>query len=201
MYCQKIINNVFEPNSFRYLELGLGDEVRYKEVHTDNKISVDINGRASFNEGTDKFFEDYKLINGDNRKFDCIYVDASHEYKQVTKDYNNGINFLKKNGIIFIHDLYPPDKNHCSINSCGDGFKLLYHFNKIGVNYRTIPEEFGLTCIFKNDLKKIDIEEVENISYEQFTAGKEFYRTVDSEHLVDLIITMKNIDIRIKTPQ
>jgi len=191
MYCQKIINNAFKPNSFRYLELGIGNGIRYKEVHTDNKISVDINGLASFNEGTDKFFEDYKLVNGDNRKFDCIFVDASHEYKQVTKDYNNAISFLKKDGIVFLHDLYPPDEKHSAIDSCGDGFKLLHHFNKKGVNYRTIPEDFGLTCVFKNDFKKIDIKEVENISYEQFASGKEFYRTVGYEYLVDLIIAMK----------
>ena len=40
-------------------------------------------------------------------KFDCIFIDGVHTYKQVKKDVANAIKVLKSDGTIFIHDCLP----------------------------------------------------------------------------------------------
>ena len=51
---------------------------------------------------TEEFFKINK------EKFDIIYIDAGHDLPNVINDYNNSIKCLKNNGVIIIHDLYPP---------------------------------------------------------------------------------------------
>ncbi len=156
MLCQQIINASYPLDSFRYLELGLGTGKPFNSVRTRDKISVDINGQADYNEGTDKFFEEYK---GD--KFDIIFIDANHEAEFVVRDFNNSLKFIKEDGLIFLHDLYPPDERHCRADSCGDGYKLLHYFMENGYEHYTIQEDFGLTAIKTFE----PVEEIKNVSY------------------------------------
>jgi predicted O-methyltransferase YrrM len=39
-------------------------------------------------------------------KFDVIYIDGDHGYKQVKKDFNNSMKFLEKDGILIFDDFY-----------------------------------------------------------------------------------------------
>ena len=39
-----------------------------------------------------------------NSKWDLIYIDGSHDYEIVKKDFLNSFNSLKENGIIVIDD-------------------------------------------------------------------------------------------------
>ena len=40
-------------------------------------------------------------------KFDVIFIDGLHHYDQAQRDLINSLKFLKKNGIILIHDMLP----------------------------------------------------------------------------------------------
>ena len=42
-----------------------------------------------------------------SEKFDCIFIDGLHHYKQVKKDIENSISILNDKGIIFLHDCLP----------------------------------------------------------------------------------------------
>ena len=143
MICQSIINKSFAPNSFSYLEIGIGKKIQYNSVNTDRKICDDVNGNADYNKGSDDFFINY---NGD--KFDIIFIDGDHSSDQTIKDYNNSIKHINDNGFIFLHDLLPPDLNHCKPSLCGDSFQLLNYFVDNNYDYLTIPEDFGLTLIY-----------------------------------------------------
>jgi hypothetical protein len=164
MICQSIINSCFSPNSFSYLEIGIGTKNPYNSINTKNKICVDIDGRADYNNGSDDFFQNYK---GD--KFDVIFVDGDHHSEQVIKDYNNSIKILNQNGLIFIHDLLPPDLKHCGQDSCGDGYQLLNYFVDNNYNYLTIPQDFGLTLLY-GELKPVI--NVINSTYEDLISKK-----------------------------
>ena len=157
MLCQKIINECYLPNSFSYLEIGIGNKIQYNSVHTNKKLCVDINGNADYNSGSDSFFKDYA---GD--KFDVIFIDGDHQINSVVKDYNHSLDFLNEGGVIFLHDLLPPDEKHCSPSSCGDGFKLLNYFVDNNYNYKTIAQDFGLTLTYNN---KDKVKNVQNVSY------------------------------------
>jgi len=184
MICQEIINAVFKPNSFSYLELGLGTGIPFNSVHTDKKISVDINGHADFNEGTDKFFEDYK-----GEKFDVIFVDANHEFSAVLRDFNNSINLLNERGIIFLHDLYPPDEDHCQPHKCGDGYKILNKFREMELVYDTLKEDFGLTAVVGCSSSRREFEsltDIKDISYKDFIKNK--FNFSDKLEIIEYLI-------------
>ena len=80
------------------------------------------------------------------KKLDILFIDGSHEYSQVKKDYLNFSKFLSLNGIMFFHDTYPPEEKYKSQSLCGTAYKIL---NDIKQDKRfeciTLPYSFGLT--------------------------------------------------------
>lgn len=97
---------------------------------------------------SDDFF---KKANG---KFDCIFLDGSHQLDQVFRDINNAQNHLTEDGIIIVHDTFPPDKEHTSPNLCGNAYRAIEELeadisigNITGLQIFTFPVRFGLTLI------------------------------------------------------
>lgn len=57
-----------------------------------------------------------KTINSLNKKFDLIFVDPFHEYKESRRDFSILIPLLKDNGILISHDCYPENKKMANPN-------------------------------------------------------------------------------------
>jgi hypothetical protein len=91
---------------------------------------------------TDDFFSQNK------ENFDIVYIDADHEYNQVIKDYNNSVDFLNENGIIFLHDLYPPDEYHTSPSLCYNSYKLLNYFMENNYDIIINLDDYGSCSVF-----------------------------------------------------
>lgn len=98
-----IINYLIESYNFKsYLEIGVNKEPdNFDHIKCQYRIGVDPNGVSSFAGTSDEFFENNRL------NFDLIFIDGLHEEVQVTKDINNSLKFLNKNGIIVLHDCLP----------------------------------------------------------------------------------------------
>jgi len=79
---------------------------------------------------TDEFF---KSLDKD-KKFDFIFIDASHDKKQVAKDFLNSFKHLTENGIIALHDIAPARIFNTALTSNGTVFeiwmRLVEHFNE-----------------------------------------------------------------------
>ena len=87
------------------------DNLAYAGTHikqTEEKIMSKVNTVAKlfpdsetkfFNKTTDAFFEN------NTEKYDCIFIDADHEYDGVKKDYINALKFLNDGGFIIFHDI------------------------------------------------------------------------------------------------
>ena len=102
---------------------------------------------------TNQFFEENK------DKFDIIYIDADHEYNQVIKDYNNSVECINKGGIIFLHDLYPPNEEHTKPELCYNSYKILNYFIENNYNIIINLDDYGACSVFnpkKIDLSKFD---------------------------------------------
>jgi hypothetical protein len=159
----KIINDLYENKDIKYLELGLNCGTNFNSLLIKNKKSVDIKFsqvKPTYLMTTDKFFEQ----NSEN--FDLIYVDADHEYSQVIKDYNNSVDCISKNGIIFLHDLYPPDENHTNPELCYNSYKILNYFVENNYDIIVNIEDYGACSVFNP--QKIDISKFDhNITYNQ----------------------------------
>lgn len=114
----------------RYLEIGVRDGATFCNVNMAHKTAVDPNfvfntkTHASdlisyFSETSDDFFKNlpnrllnkpYELYNQENIfKFDIIYIDGMHTFKQSYKDFRNAINYIHDNSIIIFDDTLPRD--------------------------------------------------------------------------------------------
>lgn len=101
--------DILEIGSFEGMSL-----VYFKETLNINKFyAVDIQKNRLFLENT-KSYRNIKYLNTSsdlffkknyNKKFDIIYVDGSHYYKNVYKDLVNSNKTLKNNGLLIIDDL------------------------------------------------------------------------------------------------
>jgi len=95
-----------------YLEIGVNYGFTFEGVKADYKLGVDPQKKFfSFGSGhhlkdnSDNFFK------SNTSKFDLIFIDGLHEYKQVLRDIVNSLNSLSRDGIVLIDDVYPTDFN------------------------------------------------------------------------------------------
>lgn len=52
------------------------------------------------------------------------FIDGDHNYAQAKKDFWNTWPLLSENGVIALHDTFPPDETWIDENKCGDVFLL-----------------------------------------------------------------------------
>ena len=84
-----------------YLEIGCYKNDLFSKVQIKNKTGVDPVSGGNIKKTSDDFFKENK------KKFDIIFIDGLHIYKQVKKDILNSIECLNNNGIILVHDCMP----------------------------------------------------------------------------------------------
>ena len=101
----KLINKFIKERCFiSYLELGVYDKSTFNQINCTNKKCVDLKFPADYQMTTDDFFK----INKD--KYDIIFIDANHTEAFLTRDIENSLKVLNKNGVIILHDVNPPDE-------------------------------------------------------------------------------------------
>ena len=124
-----LINMLIMANNYKsYLEVGVHQAYCYDRVVCDNKRGLEIDpefynqlqhdhrtpARANgdpnlvrpgiINIGSDEYFEG---ISSD-KKFDIIFIDASHYAEDVDKDITNALRCLSDGGVLVMHDCNPP---------------------------------------------------------------------------------------------
>lgn len=160
----------------KYLELGLHDinEV-FNYIPCNIKHSVDINDQfADYTMSTDDFFNNLKSgeLNLDkDYKWDVIFIDANHLANFVKNDLLNSLNHLNDDGMIFLHDVLPPNYNaQGEYSNCQTAWKVIPYILKHhpGLHVCTTDEIYGgLGIVFKNKLKDRKVlSENYNIFYE-----------------------------------
>ncbi len=97
-----IVKKIIEIKGFNsYLEIGCDQNELFKTVNINKKIGVDPVSGGTHRMTSDKFFEKNK------DKFDLIFIDGLHTYKQVRKDILNSLDSLNDKGFLLIHDCFP----------------------------------------------------------------------------------------------
>ena len=97
----------FNPNNCKYLEIGVFQDAVFDTIYLPkkNKFGVDPMSGGNQRMTSDEFFSKNK------NQFEVIFIDGLHEYKQCQIDCINALKFLKRNGIIFLHDLLPQNSD------------------------------------------------------------------------------------------
>jgi hypothetical protein len=97
-----IINNIIHKKNYEtYLEIGCDKDILFNSIKIKKKIGVDPVSGGNIRMTSDDFFRNNK------DKFDIIFIDGLHQYKQVKNDIINSLKFLNKNGVILLHDCMP----------------------------------------------------------------------------------------------
>jgi len=128
-----------------YLELGISKAKCFNPVSKffKNSIAVDINDCSRYidNKSTTVYIGTTDYFFDENRDtFNMIFIDAEHSWNQVKSDFVNSMKILKQNGVIILHDTFPPNKE--SFIHCKDGYKIMKEFNYCTI---TLPFYYGLT--------------------------------------------------------
>ncbi len=99
-----------------YLEVGVAQGLTLEQVQVKLKIGVDPapqfdtskipKGVSFFQEGSDTFFENLES----KVRFDLVFLDGLHEWKQTYKDLINALHHCKKTSIILVDDVIPDDE-------------------------------------------------------------------------------------------
>jgi hypothetical protein len=137
----ELINAILKHKEYKtYLELGIGQHLwTISQIRCPSICSVDVvkvnDVFPSFIGTTDSFFEQ------NNKKFDAIYIDADHEENAVIKDFNNSIQCLNEDGIIFMHDVGPLTEESTSLFAHGTAYKAFIKIRNSN-NYTAFAYEF-----------------------------------------------------------
>lgn len=177
-----IMNTLNGIEDKSYLELGVFKNYNFNAIKSNNKFSVDLNGRALFTGTTDDYFDSID----ENKKFDIIFIDANHDYDYVLRDFNNAIDHC--NEWILIHDMIPNNLEETRSDRCSDSYKLLYYFLK-ETNFNVYPmdENYGLTLI-KMPAEKINPPELyKNIPYSEFEGFIKTQKLYNSSEITNIL--------------
>lgn len=102
---------------------------------------------------TDEFLKNHDT----KKKFDLVFIDADHSYKSSLNDFKSVLPLVNDNGIILLHDTYPPNEEFISSEYCSDTYKtseyIRNNFNK-ECEIVTLPFYFGISVVRKIGLGK-----------------------------------------------
>ena len=63
-------------------------------------------------------------------KIAFAFIDGDHRYEQAARDFWNVWPLLADEGVIALHDTYPPDETWTTENTCGDVYRLRQELEK-----------------------------------------------------------------------
>jgi len=221
---QKYIN---DRNYSTYLEIGVFKGVGFLPIECGSKIAVDpkfkidfifllkriirypgnirnryfqISSEQFFANKADKLFEKNSL--------DITLVDGLHTFRQSLQDILNSLNYLNDDGVILVHDCFPPHKAAStpakSIEEarlmnipgwddlwCGDVWKSIVYLKKKyskSLNIVTINDDFGIGVIEKTIKGAINLlidevlfAEIDLLNYNNLTMDTSLINLIEPE--------------------
>ena len=195
----------------RYLEIGTahGDifynlKIPYKDgVDKGETLKDDPkNGLRFFHLSDTEFFKLMKRERFD--KYDLIFIDADHTFKQSLFDLKNCINLISQKGIILMHDVNPTNETMTKIESrsgiwTGEVWKTILYLDKNigGFDFITYPGGWGLSIIFRSKNKKVieskkkDLSYFRRLTYSYFEKNKNEFMKFRSPEKIKSILESK----------
>lgn len=109
------INRIMNGKEFSYLEIGVAYGTTLESVKASEKHGVDPfptfnvgslpSGTHFYNNTSDNFFSSLEK----SKKFDFIFLDGLHEFKQLARNFINAVQHITNPGWILIDDIVPSD--------------------------------------------------------------------------------------------
>jgi len=106
-FIQKIIS-LYDFDSCKYLEIGTNKNTVFDSIplKSSNKFGIDpySNSYGAIKKTSNEFFST------NTEKFDIIFIDGLHIYRQCKLDVINSLKFVKKKTYLVLHDVLPVNK-------------------------------------------------------------------------------------------
>jgi len=149
----------------RYLELGIRQGNCFNAIAplANEAYAVDI--KNSFkqirhnknliwnNIRTDEFLKNHDV----DKKFDLVFIDADHSHEGSLNDFKLVFPLVNENGIILLHDTYPPSDEFAKPGFCSDCYKtaeyIINNYNQ-QCEIVTLPFYYGISVVRKIELGK-----------------------------------------------
>lgn len=167
-----LVNSLPAHRRARYLELGHYNGANFKGVNAGLKESVDTHPGPdpgcppTHLMTTDAFFAQLDPAT----RYDVVYIDACHEFRQMNTDFNHAVAHLNARGLIFVHDLVPPSEKFVQPQFCGDSYKFLWHvIEQNALEFYTLDGNYGLS-VFVDPVVVNPPPAVDNVGYAAFMA-------------------------------
>lgn len=139
-----------------YLEIGCASNALFDSVPVLKKTGVDPFSGGNVRKTSDAFFE------GNEARFDVIFIDGLHTYEQVRRDVLNSIKSLNEGGWIALHDMLPRTwiEQHVPIVSTGawtgNVWKVAFELIETeGIEFKILKIDHGVGVIKVVDPKAV----------------------------------------------
>ena len=143
----------------RYLELGIKKGSCFNQIAPLCKqaYAVDIlncydlikhnKNLIWFHGKTDDFFK----LHVPKKKFDLVFIDAAHEHIASLNDFKNALPLVNENGLILLHDTYPPSEEFTEKSYCSNTYKTAEYIKRYYPQYElaTLPFYYGISIVRK----------------------------------------------------
>lgn len=187
-----LIQHIIDKYSFNnYLEIGCDKNQSFSKIRIKNKVGVDPISGGTIRDTSDNFFK------YNNQKFDIIFIDGLHHYKQVAKDIKNSLKILNPNGYILIHDCLPRSIAHQAVPRYrgswnGDVWKSIVEMRTLAnIDTYTCQIDFGVGVIknTKNtDMLNVNFKIFSKLKFKDYYYNyKQYMRIIDYQNLLKII--------------
>lgn len=175
-----------------YLEIGVEDNQVFNTIplKQEKKVGVDPVKGGNYRMTSDEFFEKKNHL-----KFNVIFIDGLHEYKQCQRDCLNAIKSLKIGGIILFHDLLPrsPYEENVPGNPygmTGDVWKIAVELsNSANADFRIVNIDHGIGILkIKKNFQYNKMNNLKDENFDNFLEYKNKLPIIKSEEALDFII-------------
>ena len=179
---------IFKKKYKSYLEIGCFANEVFTKIEVERKVGVDPVSGGTIKKTSDEFFR------SSDEKFDCIFIDGLHEYKQVKRDINNSIKHLNRNGVILLHDCLPNNvydqaMPRCQYNWNGNVWKAIVECRtRNEIDVYTCYADNGIGVIFNKDNSQrleVDVKDFSKLKFsDYFYNHKKFMNIITHEELL-----------------
>ena len=180
-----LIQYIIDKYNFKnYLEIGCDKNQSFSRIRIKNKVGVDPISGGTIRSTSNDFFQN------NNNKFDLIFIDGLHHYKQVLIDIKKSLEILNDNGFILVHDCLPISIAHQAVPRYrgywnGDVWKSIVELRtKNNLDIITCQIDFGVSIIRKKTnrflLELNSIKNFEELKFKDYYYNHKNYMNIKS---------------------
>lgn len=168
----EVINFLIEKFNYKtYLEVGVQYGVAWNNVNCDYKIGVEPIHPHDDTRIKKMYSNEFFAQN--TEKFDIIFIDGDHEYKQVIADIRNSKACLNSGGSIVMHDCRPYNEEYGTnpfLN--GTVWKAICEIrSENGWSICTLNDDHGVGVLRDGNMEPLNVGP--KISYAEFESNRD----------------------------